>query len=183
MPEKIDFQFIDRDFWDELGGMDLVSYVSAADGDTAYFTPGFLGDDRVRFLGTDTPETWINPPQPWGLEAKAYTVYVLEHAQAIYIQSDPDSGFVGGYGRPLGLVWVNLGTPGIVYDHLNSDGEVVRTESLSGWILLNYHLILNGYSNNYYGTDSSMAFNDRYLFRWFQDAEKSAIAAGIGLQE
>ena len=182
LPDKLEFILIDRDFWDPLGGMDLVTYSGLADGDTAYFTPGFLADNRVRFLGCDTPETYP-VVQDWGLEAKEYTRFLLENAQQIYIQSDPDSGFVGGYGRPLGLVWVNLGETGVTYDHLNSNDEVVKTEFLSGWVLVNYQIILNGYSYNYYGSDSTLSFGNRYLFRWFQEAERQAVEDGIGLHE
>ena len=111
------------------------------------------------------------------------TLYLLQNAEQIYIQSDPESGFVGGYGRSLGLVWVYFSDPGITIDILNSNSEVVKTENLSGWILINYHLILNGYSRNTFGGDSTIAFDNRYLYRWFQEAEKSALENGFGIHE
>ncbi|XMB71603.1 lamin tail domain-containing protein [Mycoplasmatota bacterium WC30] len=182
IPTEITFEYIDREFYDPLGGMDsvILSYIS--DGDTAGFTPGFIGEERVRFLGVDTPETYPYVDD-WGLEAKAYTTLILNSAENIYIQSDPDLGYTETYGRHLGLIWVDLGTEGLTIDILSSDGQVMRTEVLSGWILLNYHLVLNGYSYNYYGSESKLVFNNRYLIRWFQEAERFAQNNGLGIHE
>lgn len=182
VPDQIEFTIIDRPFDDPLGGMDNVVFSYLSDGDTAAFTPGFLGDERVRFLGVDTPETYP-VIDPWGLEAKAYTTLILQNAIDVYIQSDPDLGYTENYGRHLGLVWVNLGETGLTIDILSSEGTVMRTEHLSGWILLNYHLVLNGYSYNYYSSQSNLVFNNRYLYRWFQDAEKFAAENGLGIHE
>jgi endonuclease YncB( thermonuclease family) len=182
IPSQLEFTFIDRPFDDPLGGMDNVIFSYLSDGDTAAFTPGFLGDERVRFLGVNTPETYP-VIDPWGLEAKAYTTIILQNAIDVYIQSDPDLGYTETYGRHLGLVWVNLGDVGITIDILSSEGTVMRTEHLSGWILLNYHLVLNGYSYNYYSSQSKLVFNNRYIYRWFQDAEKFAIENGLGIHE
>ncbi|MDT8336402.1 MAG: lamin tail domain-containing protein [Candidatus Izemoplasmatales bacterium] len=182
IPDQIQFTIIDRPFDDPLGGMDNVVFSYLSDGDTAAFTPGFLGDERVRFLGVDTPETYPIIDS-WGLEAKAYTTLILQNAIDVYIQSDPDLGYTENYGRHLGLVWVNLGETGLTIDILSSDGTVMRTEHLSGWILLNYHLVLNGYSYNYYSSQSNLVFNNRYLYRWFQDAEKYAAENGLGIHE
>ena len=176
------FTLINRGFDDPQGGMDSVTLVSINDGDTASFTPGFLDNERVRFLGVDTPETYP-VTDPWGPEAKAYTTQILNNAIGIFIQSDPDLGYTETYGRHLGLVWVNLGEEGITIDILSSTGEVMRTENLSGWILLNYHLVLNGYSYNYYGSASTLVFDNRLLYRWFQDAQLFAEANGLGVHE
>lgn len=182
IPTDITFELINRPFDDPLGGMDNVTCTGIADGDTAYFTPGYEGEERVRFLGVDTPETYPYV-DPWGPEAKAYTKYILDHAQDVYIESDPDLGYTGTYGRHLGLVWVNVGDPGLTIDILSSTGEVMRTEVLTGWILLNYHLVLNGYSYNYYSSDSSLVMNNRYVFRWFQEAERFATEHNLGVHE
>ncbi|HOO44472.1 MAG TPA: lamin tail domain-containing protein, partial [Bacillota bacterium] len=104
----ITFEWIDRPFDDPLGGMDEVTCTGVADGDTAYFDPGFLADERVRFLGVDTPETYP-VTDPWGPEAKEYTREILLAAENVFIQSDPDLGYTDTYGRHLGLVWVDLG--------------------------------------------------------------------------
>lgn len=181
IPTEISIEIITRNFSNPLGGMDLVELYSVTDGDTAKFTPGFT-DNSVRFLGVDTPETYPYVDE-WGLEAKAYTKLVLENALRIYVQSDPDSGFTETFGRYLGLIWCDMGEEGITIDILSSTGEVMRTEHLTGWILLNYHLVLNGYSHNYYGSDSSMVFDNKYLVRWFQEAEKYASEHGLGVHE
>jgi beta-lactam-binding protein with PASTA domain/endonuclease YncB( thermonuclease family) len=176
------FQFINREFDDPLGGMNAVTLYYINDGDTASFSPGFIDNERVRFLGVDTPETFP-VTDPWGPEAKAYTTLILNAAIEIYIQSDPDLGYTETYGRHLGLVWVNLGVTGIVIDIENSSGVVMRTEHLSGWILLNYHLVLNGYSYNYYSSNSNLVFENRYLYRYFQDAQLFAQENGLGIHE
>lgn len=181
LPTEMEFVYIDRDFFNLEGGMDLVTYASIADGDTAYFYPNFLGDERVRFLGVDTTETTSS--EDWSAEAREYTRTILLAAEQIYIQSDPEMGFRGGYGRPLGLVWVNLGDQELVIDILSSDGVVMRTEVLTGWVLVNYHLVLNGFSYNYYGTDSLLVFNNRYIYRWFYEAELFAQEQGLGIHE
>ncbi|MBI9009578.1 MAG: lamin tail domain-containing protein [Tenericutes bacterium] len=182
LPEKITINITTRGFDDPLGGMDLVTLSTINDGDTAAFTPGFMGDDRVRFLGVDTPETYP-VVQDWGLEGKAFTTLILNSAERIYIQSDPDIGYTGGYGRHLGLVWVDLGTQVLSIDIKASDGvTVMRTETLTGWVLLNYYLVLNGYSYNYYG-ESTLTFNNRYIVRWFQEAERFASDNGLGVHE
>ncbi len=180
IPYEVPFEFINLPF--NEGGMDNVTLDYINDGDTASFIPGFLSDKRVRFLGVDTPETYP-VVDSWGPEAKAYTTFILNHAQDIYIQSDPDIGLWGNYGRSLGLVWVYLGEEELTYEVLSSTGEIMRTEHLSGWILLNYHLVLNGYSYNYYGEDTTLTIGHRYIYSWFQDAEKYATENGLGVHE
>lgn len=189
-PEKITFVFINREFSNLLGGMDLVTLTHVNDGDTANFTPGFTDGNRVRYLGVDTPETSpsvVPVPEPWGLEAKAYNETILNYAKNngknIYVQSDPDLGFSEGYGRFLGLIWVDLGDDILLIDILDSQGNLKYTEELTGVILINYHLVKNGFSLNYYGSKSSLTFNNRYLYRWFQDAEDFAKEMGLGLHE
>ena len=59
----------------------------------------------------------------------------------------------------------------------------MRTEQLSGWILLNYHLVLNGYSYNYYTQDTTLQMGHRYIYSWFQDAERYASENGLGVHE
>ncbi len=180
IPSNITFTFINRPFDDLLGGMDNVDLYYINDGDTAAFTPGFTDNERVRFLGVDTPETYPTE-DPWGPAAKAYTTFILNNAIDIYIQSDPDLGYTESYGRHLGLVWVNLGETGLTINIEDDDKNIIRTEHLSGWILLNYQLVLNGFSYNYYGSASKLVFDNRYLYRWFQDAQLSAQENGYGI--
>ncbi|MCF7923907.1 MAG: lamin tail domain-containing protein [Candidatus Izimaplasma sp.] len=186
IPEKIEFVFIPREFDHELGGMTEVELLSINDGDTAGFTEGFDGAERVRFLGVDTPETYP-VVDDWGLEAKAYTTLILNYAKnnnkTIYIQSDPEQGYTETYGRHLGLIWIDLGTDVLTVEIKNSDDVVVRTEDLTGVILLNYHLVLNGFSYNYFSSDSLLVYNERYLYRWFQEAQRFAEENNLGIHE
>jgi endonuclease YncB( thermonuclease family) len=155
IPTLLEFVFVDRPFMDALGGMDLVTLDYVYDGDTAGFTPGFTADKRVRFLGVDTPETYPIEDD-WGPEAKSYTTAALQSALVIYLQSDVDSGYTDNYGRTLGLVWI--------------DG-----------VLLNYELVRLGYTHNYLGSECKLIYGNRYLYRWFQDAEAEAEAAERGI--
>jgi len=180
-----------RGFNHPEGGMDQVTLDTVHDGDTAAFTPGFLGGERVRFLGVNTPETspTVAPdgPEPWGLEAKDYTTTILEYADdndlPIYIQSDPDLGYTEGYGRHLGLVWVDLGENVLEIDILDSDENVLFTEELTGVILVNYLVVKNGFSYTFYGSESDLIINHRYMIRWLQEAEKFARDNNLGIHE
>ena len=139
-----------------VSGMVQVTVSNINDGDTASFSPGFEGDSRMRFLGVDTPETYPSV-EPWGLEGKAFTTsYLNKPGATIYVQSDPYLGATETYGRSLGYIWV--------------DGE-----------MLNYLLIKNGFSWNYLSTDTKLVYNHRYLYRWFQDAQKYAQDNNLGI--
>ncbi|MFW5888876.1 MAG: lamin tail domain-containing protein [Bacillota bacterium] len=191
IPTKLEFEFIDRDFYSELGGMEIMELSYINDGDTAAFYNNqysFTGDERVRFLGIDTPETFTSPPEPWGLEAKDFTTIILEYAdnndKTIYIQSDPSLGaYQDTYGRHLGLIWVDLGEDVLSIDIKNSDDEVIDTAILTGTILLNYELVKYGFSNNFFGSDSELVYNNRYLYRWFQEAQRYAEENNFGIHE
>lgn len=179
-----------RGFYSALGGMDLVEYRGAADGDTAYFYPGFMDAERVRFIGNDTPETSpavVDEPEPWGLEAKHYTMTILEYADSnnknIYVQSDPDIGYTEGYGRHLGIIWVDLGEDILSIDIEDSSGNVLFTEQLTGLVCINYQLVKNGFSADEYSSTSGLVVNNRYMYRWFDEAERFAKANHLGIHE
>jgi endonuclease YncB( thermonuclease family) len=183
-------ELITRGFYHPLGGMVQQDYSNTADGDTAYFSPDFLGDERVRFIGNDTPETSpavVDQPEPWGLEAKAYTKTILEYADyhdlPIYVQSDPDIGYTEGYGRHLGLIWVDLGDHELSIDIETSDGQLVYTEVLTGMTLINYHLVKNGFTADEYSSVSFLTNSNRYMHRWFDEAEKFAKDNNLGIHE
>ena len=191
IPTKLEFEFIDRDFFSDLGGMEIMELSYINDGDTAAFYNdqySFTNEGRVRFLGVDTPETFTSPPEPWGLEAKAFTTIILEYAddndKTIYIQSDPSLGaYQDTYGRHLGLIWIDLGEDVLTIDIKNSDDEVIDTAILTGTILLNYELVKYGFSYNYFGSDSELVYNNRYLYRWFQEAQRYAEENNFGIHE
>ncbi|MFH0766740.1 MAG: lamin tail domain-containing protein [Bacillota bacterium] len=136
------------------GGMIEVEYYSIYDGDTAYFTPGFLGEDRVRFIGIDTPEIGSGT---LATEARNFAASLLSNATTIYLQHDPASGNVDTYERYLALIW--------------ADG-----------VLVNYELVRNGYSqNNYQDSSNALIFNNIPLSIWMTNAEKYAKANHLGV--
>lgn len=138
----------------EPGGMIKVEYVSIYDGDTAYFTPGFTGENRVRFIGVDATEMGSGT---LAIQARDYMASLLSNASEIYLQYDPASGNVDTYGRTLALIW--------------ADG-----------VLVNYMLILHGYSQNNYQDDThALIFNHIYLSRWMTNAEKYAKENHLGV--
>ncbi|MBN2268698.1 MAG: lamin tail domain-containing protein [Acholeplasmataceae bacterium] len=95
------------------GGAVIVSLTGVADGDTAYFTAndGFPGGS-VRYFYLNTPEvdgTHVSA-EPWGYVASKYNKeYLLANSseKEIHIQSMRGYALTEGYGRSLGLVWIN----------------------------------------------------------------------------
>lgn len=139
----------------EPGGMVLVYYSHVYDGDTAYFTPGFLGDDRVRFIGVDTPE--LSGGTQTAYDARNFVISRLSGASVIYLQHDPRSGNRDTYERNLALIWV--------------DG-----------VLLNWEIVKRGYSqNNYQDETEALVFSGVSLSRWMTNAEIEAKAKRLGV--
>lgn len=138
----------------EPGGMVQVTFVSNNDGDTAQFLPGFTYDNRVRFIGIDTPETGSGIV---ATEARQFVYNRLSQAQTIYLQHDPHSGNIDTYERYLALIW--------------ADG-----------VLLNYELVLRGFSqNNYQDPEQHLIFNNVSLTRWMVNAEQYAKDHQLGV--
>ena len=136
------------------GGMTKVTFISNNDGDTAQFLPDFINDNRVRFVGINTPETGSGLV---AIQARQFVYQKLKNALNIYIQHDPETGLYDTYGRILGLVWY--------------DGK-----------LLNYELVLNGYSQNNYSDDTqSLTFNGIPLAIWMANAEAYAKQNRLGI--
>lgn len=184
------FEYISNGFDHPLGGMDEVEVTAIHDGDTAAFYPGFEGSERVRFIGNDTPETSptvVPEPEPWGLEAKAFTQTILEYARdnnkSIYIQSDPDIGYTEGYGRHLGLIWVDLGEDILSIDIKDSGENVLFTEEFTGMILVNYLVVKYGFSADEYASTSTLQLNNRYMYSWFDEANLYAREHNLGIYE
>ncbi len=141
----------------EPGGMIEVSFSSIYDGDTAYFAPGFLGSNRVRFIGIDTPE--MNSGDPVAQAAKTFAYNRLRVATTIYLQHDPRSGNIDTYERTLALIWV--------------DG-----------VLLNWEMVYYGYSqNNYADPEETLVFSGVSLNRWMANAETHAKTEHSGVWE
>ncbi len=82
--------------------------VRVTDGDTVGITPKIDGEDRVRLIGVDTPET--NPeqgPEPYGEEAARFTRKILED-QDVTLEFDVERE--DDYGRLLVYVYLPDGT-------------------------------------------------------------------------
>lgn len=154
----ISFTFNSSDLaipFSQPGGMVRVYYSSTYDGDTAYFTPGFLGNDRVRFIGVDTPE--LSDGSDVAYEARNFVINRLRNASVIYLQHDPRSGNRDSYNRNLALIWV--------------DG-----------VLLNWEIVKRGYSqNNYQDETQALVFAGVPLARWMTNAETEAKAKRLGV--
>jgi endonuclease YncB( thermonuclease family) len=151
--------------FDQKGGMVLVEYDFANDGDTSTFLSldpnfsDFVGGARVRFIGIDTPEVSGTPdsPQPFAIAAKDYLTSLLENATEIYLMHDPASGASETYGRTLALVW--------------ADG-----------LLVNVEMVRMGFSAAVYSDDQQqLIFNGVSLNRWFERAEQEAKAQKRGI--
>lgn len=139
--------------------MILVEHISTTDGDTASFTKGFANDERIRFVGVNTPE--LSDPNPIIVaQAQAARTFLDQHlrnATEIYLQHDPAAGASETYNRTLALIWV--------------DGE-----------LINYKLVLYGHSENMYGDAAEhFIYNGIPLTEWFRMAEAHAKANKLGI--
>ena len=150
-----------RDYFDTSvdGGVVKVTYINSADGDTSYFDPHFTGNKRVRYVGVNTPEMsdtrpeWLNAAH----NAKNFTDNILTNATTIYVQHDKAAGWQDTYERQLGLVW--------------ADGQ-----------LLNYLLVLNGHSANFYSDkDLFFVYEGVTLQYWFHRAEQHAKTNKLGI--
>lgn len=153
---------LELDYFTVNIGMITVRYDFANDGDTSTFYVDhipdfdFDGDDRVRFIGIDTPEMYPWP-QPWAQEATEFVRNLLENATEIYLQRDPTSGLRESYGRYLALIWV--------------DG-----------VLLNVEVVRMGFSPNQYSDpNQTLVYNGVSLDRWFYWAEQEAKANNRGI--
>lgn len=147
-------EYLLLDYYTEPGGVVEVEFIWNNDGDTAYFTPGFEGGDRVRFIGIDTLETGSGT---LATQAQQYVENLLENATTVYIQHDPVSGINDTYERHLGLVWADD-------------------------ILVNYMVVKMGYSqNNYADETQALIFNGVSLDQWFKNAEEYAKDNNLGM--
>ncbi len=96
-----------------FGGAVSVINSGIADGDTATFTArnGYPGGS-MRYFYINTPEVDGSnvSAEPWGYVASKYNKeFLLKDASTkeILVQSIPGNALTEGYGRNLGLVWIN----------------------------------------------------------------------------
>ena len=94
---------------DQPGGEEAgVTVVRVTDGDTVKITPEIDGEDRVRLIGVDTPET--DPergPEPYGEEAARFTQRSLED-QNVTLEFDVERE--DDYGRLLSYAYLPDGS-------------------------------------------------------------------------
>ncbi len=155
-PESFVFDpaFLLLDYYTQPSGVVKVDFVSNNDGDTAQFTPGFMVNDRVRFVGIDAQETGTGQ---LAIDATNLVYNLLNNATNVYIQQDPASGIKDTYDRYLGLIWADD-------------------------ILVNYEVVRHGYSqNNYSDEQQRIILNGVSLDQWFKNAEEYAKDNKLGM--
>jgi len=77
--------------------------VRIVDGDTAVFRLANGTQEKVRFIGVDTPES-TNKIEPYGKAASAYTAKRLKVGSKVYLEKDVEPR--DRYGRLLAYVWL-----------------------------------------------------------------------------
>lgn len=116
---QLEQRFLDAPYVDPnnsnlgYGGAVEVKLNGVADGDTAFFTAmnGYPGGS-LRYFYINTPEVDGSnvSAEAWGYVASKYNKEFLlndSNSKTIHIQSIPGNSLQEGYGRNLGLVWVN----------------------------------------------------------------------------
>jgi micrococcal nuclease len=106
-----------------------VQVTRIVDGDTIVVRMPDGADEKIRFIGVDTPES-TNQVEPYGKEASDYTASALS-GKTIYLETDAEPR--DKYGRMLAHVW--FAEPSVL------DDSSIRQH------LFNAHLLLAGYAN------------------------------------
>ena len=141
-----------------VGATEAARVVRVVDGDTLVIDRG-LGNERLRYLGVDAPES-VKPDSEvefMGREASAVNAALVE-GQTVVLERDVSD--VDQYGRLLRYAWLR-------------DGEGQG----DGWLLVNLELVRQGYAG-------VVTFPPDV--RWIDElraAERVARDAGIGLWE
>ncbi len=102
------------------------------DGDTAHFRLEDGAEEKVRFIGIDTPEVG-EQAEKYGREAAAYTADAIPLGATVWLETDVE--LRDRYGRLLAYVWLERPRSG--------DAAEVRTT------MLNARIVLDGYANAY----------------------------------
>ncbi|MCQ2798846.1 MAG: thermonuclease family protein [Bacilli bacterium] len=157
------------------GGFTEVTIASYGDGDTTRFNyssevnaAGYEDGHSCRYENLDTPETQhgtsINA-QPWGYAAADYTNSILKKAKKFMLQSLPGVSVTETFGRLLCYVWASNEESG----------------DLSSYFLVNYFIVLNGYSKVQFSGDTSgkMLINGISYYQYMKDAENKAAKEGL----
>ncbi len=126
------------------------------DGDTIVVDRGApAGDERVRYIGIDTPESAIPDatPEPFGREASAANRALLERG-VVFLERDVSE--TDRFGRLLRYVWV-------------------RDDASDGWLLVNLTLVADGWA-----TVTTFPPDVRHV-DLFRAAQRDAREAGLGI--
>lgn len=102
------------------------------DGDTARFLMPNGTEEKVRFIGIDTPEVH-GQVEPYGKEASAYTAEAIPVGTTVWLETDAE--LRDRYGRLLAYVWLERPVSG--------DEAEVRAK------MLNARLVADGYAYVY----------------------------------
>lgn len=156
---------------DPRGGYFEVTLNYCIDGDTARFNypqyiydaiPGF--SKNTRFLNMDTEETYGNPEE-WGKPGSVYTCDLLNSAESIILQTDPNDDLIDNedYRRLLAWIWVKL------------TGE-------EEYFLLNYMVVIQGLAQVKFefGSGETISYGDLTYNEWMHVAEDYAILNSLG---
>lgn len=106
--------------------------IAHTDGDTAHVRLDAGAEEKVRFIGIDTPEVGEHA-ESFGDEAAAYTAAAIPVGTTVWLETDAE--LRDRYGRLLAYVW--LAEP------RSGDAAEVRE------LMLNARLVLDGYANAY----------------------------------
>lgn len=106
--------------------------VAHTDGDTAHFALEGGAEEKVRFIGIDTPEVGEHA-EPFGEEAAAYTARAIPVGTTVWLETDAE--LRDRYGRLLAYVWLE--------EPVTGDEAEVREK------MLNARLVLDGYASAY----------------------------------
>jgi micrococcal nuclease len=138
-----------------IGATERAVVIRVVDGDTIVVDRGF-GDERVRYIGVDTPET-VDPRQPvqWmGAEASQANKRLVEGREVVL---ELDISETDRFDRLLRYVWLEDGDSG------------------GGWLLVNLRLVDDGFAQVVtYPPD--VRYTDLFLA-----AQRGAREAGRGL--
>lgn len=190
------FKLIEDKTFQEFG-MTKVNVTGFADGDTIYAnsldsrdTTSYSGDDRLRFLMVNTPET--EKPGQVGMKyaqvAKNFTKTMINNSSEVYYQSSKADGLrvsidPSSDHRHLGLVWCNVTKDYEFSDIIYEDGSVAQISK--GWHLLNFELIKYGLGTGNYVKNSSFTespiIGNRYLYQWNEIAKNYATTNKLGI--
>lgn len=132
--------------------------VKHTDGDTARFLLETGAEERVRFIGIDTPEI-SETAEPLGETAAAYTASLIPPGSTVWLETDAE--LRDRYGRLLAYVWLERPT--------GAEPEEVAAH------MLNARLLAEGYA-----LTLTVPPNVKYA-EVFDSLRDSARRAGVGL--